>query len=85
MKCSVFYILCTTLIIFIYYNILQNDKVKNCYATYTFRLIFFETVLKFLYAIRNALGHHINTTFHKIRYATYSILNTENSGLGTEY
>ena len=55
MKCSVFYILCTTLIIFIYYNILQNDKVKNCYATYTFRLIFFETVLKFSYAIRNAL------------------------------
>ena len=62
MKCSVFYILCTTLIILTYYNTLQNDEVKNCYATYTFRLIFFETVLKLLHAIRNALGHHINTT-----------------------
>ena len=41
-----------TLLIFTYHNLLQNDEVKNCYATYTFCIIFFETQLKFFYAIR---------------------------------
>ena len=41
-----------TLLIFTYPNLLQNNEVKNCYATYTFHIIFFETSLKFFYAIR---------------------------------
>ena len=52
LTCQILSIIYTTFLIFSYHNLLLNDEVKTCYATYTFCIIFFETQLKFFYAIR---------------------------------